>query len=53
MVGDGFTDLEVYLEGGTEHFICYTENVNRQRVVEQSKYIASSFGQILEILKTI
>ena len=53
MVGDGYTDLEVYLEGGVEHFICYTENVNRQRVVEQSKYIASSFGQILEILKTI
>jgi len=53
MVGDGYTDLEVYLGGGAQHFICYTENVNRKKVVEKSRYIASSFNQILEILKTL
>ena len=53
MVGDGFTDLEVYLEGGTEHFICYTENVSRQKVVNQSKHIANSFEQMIKIINTI
>ena len=53
VVGDGHTDLEVYLEGVAEHFICYTENVHRQKVVNQSKHIASSFEQMLEILNRI
>ena len=53
MIGDGYTDLEVYLEGGAQHFICYTENVSRKKVVTQSKHIASSFNQVLEILKII
>jgi len=53
MVGDGYTDLKVYLEGAVEHFICYTENVHRQKVVSQSKHIAGSFEQILEIVNKI
>ena len=53
VVGDGYTDLEVYLEGAAEHFICFTENVHRKRVVNQSKHIASSFEQMLEIVNKI
>ena len=53
VVGDGHTDLEVYLEGAAEHFICYTENVHRQKVVNQSKHIASSFEKMLEIVNKI
>ena len=53
VVGDGHTDLEVYLEGGTEHFICYTENVSRQKVMNQSKHIANSFEQMIKIINTM
>ena len=53
MVVDGYTDLEVYLEGGAEHFICYTENISRQKVTNQSKHIANSFEQMLEIVNKI
>ena len=53
MVGDGYTDLEVYLEGCAKHFICYTENVSRQEVVSQSNHIADSFEQIIKIINTI
>ena len=53
VVGDGYTDLEVYLEGAAEHFICYTENVSREKVLNQSKHIASSFEQMLEIVNKI
>ena len=50
MIGDGYTDLEVYLEGACEEFICYTENISRKTVLDNAKYSASSFGEILEIL---
>ena len=53
VIGDGHTDLEVYLEGAAEHFICYTENVSRQKVLAQSRHIASSFEQMLEIVNKI
>ena len=53
MLGDGYTDLEVQLEGCAQHFICYTENISRQKVLSKSKHIASSFNQVLEIIKTI
>ena len=50
MIGDGYTDLEVYLEGACEEFICYTENISRKSVLDNAKYSASSFGEILDIL---
>ena len=50
MIGDGYTDLEVYLEGACEEFICYTENISRKAVLDNAKYSASSFGEILDIL---
>ena len=53
MIGDGYTDLEVYLGGAADQFICYTENVSRQKVLEKSQYSANSFNQILDILHQI
>ena len=53
MIGDGYTDLEVYLEGACEEFICYTENISRKTVLDKAKYSASSFGEILDILNHI
>ena len=50
MVGDGYTDLEVYLDGAADQFICYTENISREKVLERSKHSAKSFGEILDIL---
>ena len=50
MVGDGYTDLEVHLDGAADQFICYTENISREKVLERSKHSAKSFGEILDIL---
>ena len=50
MIGDGYTDLEVYLEGAADQFICYTENISRDKVLKKSKHSAKSFGEILDIL---
>ena len=51
MIGDGYTDLEVYLDGAADQFICYTENISREKVLEKSKHSAKSFGEILDILR--
>ena len=53
MIGDGYTDLEVYLEGAANQFICYTENISRDKVLEKSRYSAGSFSEILDILHQI
>lgn len=53
MIGDGYTDLEVYLEGAADQFICYTENISRDRVLEKSRYSARSFGEVLDTLHQI
>ena len=53
MIGDGFTDYEVHSEGIAKAFICYTENISRERVLEVSDYSAESFSQALEIIKKI
>ena len=53
MIGDGFTDYEVYSEGIAKAFICYTENIYRENVVELSEHHAGSFDQALEIIRRI
>ena len=53
MVGDGYTDLEVYLEGAADEFICFTENIKRQKVMEEAKFVASNFEEIMKILDQI
>ena len=53
MLGDGYTDLEVYLEKAVSHFICYTENIKREKVTMRSEHIADSFDQVLKLLENI
>ena len=50
IMGDGFTDYEVYSEGIAKAFICYTENITRKSIVEKSSYTASSFNEAIDIL---
>ena len=50
IIGDGFTDYEVYSEGVAKAFICYTENITRKSIVEKSSYTASSFNEAIDIL---
>tara|TARA_Y100001978_G_scaffold43693_1_gene38890 strand:+ start:555 stop:1226 length:672 start_codon:yes stop_codon:yes gene_type:complete len=53
MIGDGFTDYEVFKHGAVNTFIYYSENVLRYDVSKLSKYKASSFDDVLEILKNL
>ena len=53
MIGDGFTDLEVYLNGAANQFICFTENIERRRVVKESELVASDFEGIMKLLNNI
>ena len=53
MIGDGYTDLEVYLNKASEYFICFTENVSREKVVNKSQYIANSFDEVLTIINNL
>ena len=53
IIGDGFTDYEVYREGIARAFICYTENVSRDNVLELSDHYAASFDQVLDIIREI
>ena len=50
MVGDGYTDLEVFLHGAADVFICYTENIKRKKVISQSEFTATSFERVIEII---
>ena len=53
MIGDGFTDYEVYKEKASKAFICYTENICREKIVKLSTYQANSFSDIIEIIKEL
>ena len=53
IIGDGFTDYEVYREGIARAFICFTENVSRDNVLELSDHYAASFDQVLDIIREI
>lgn len=53
MIGDGYTDLEVYLENASDYFIYYSENVKRDKVIAQSELIANSFEEVLQIISKI
>lgn len=47
MVGDGYTDFQVYESGIAHEFYAYTENISRAIVVEQSALVAPSLDEIL------
>lgn len=51
MIGDGYTDYEVYENGTTEFFIYYSENVNREKVSSLAGFKANSFEELIRIVE--
>lgn len=51
MLGDGFTDCEVFLNGLADRFVAYTEHVCRERVVQETPYSVNTFCDVIKILK--
>ncbi|MFN3230069.1 MAG: phosphoglycerate dehydrogenase [Asticcacaulis sp.] len=47
MVGDGWTDLEVWKAGAADRFYAYTENVSRQKVLDAAPVRAASLDEVL------
>ena len=50
MIGDGFTDLEIWQKGLVKEFICFTECVERKETVKKAKIIAKNITQLDKIL---
>ncbi len=51
MVGDGYTDLEVKLDGSVDHFFAFTENVNRPEVTGKADREIYSFDAFLDFIR--
>lgn len=47
MVGDGYTDFQVYEAGEAHKFYAYTENISRAKVVSLAPLVAPSLDEIL------
>lgn len=47
MVGDGYTDYEVFLDKAVNHFIYYAENISRKQVMTKTNNIANTFEEVL------
>ena len=50
MIGDGYTDYEVYNKQASDYFIYYSENIFRSKVASKSEFIANSFEDVLNII---
>ena len=51
VVGDGFTDYQLFEAGFADKFIAYTEHVERTNVVEKAECVAMDVGVLRYILK--
>ncbi|MGZ3306323.1 MAG: phosphoglycerate dehydrogenase, partial [Asticcacaulis sp.] len=55
MIGDGWTDFEVYKGGAADRFYAFTENVARPKVVQAARdggeatQVAASFDEVLHV----
>jgi D-3-phosphoglycerate dehydrogenase len=47
VIGDGYTDYELFESGMANSFFAFTENVSRPSVISKAKNIASSLDEIL------
>tara|TARA_B100001029_G_C15051309_1_gene450920 strand:+ start:1152 stop:1832 length:681 start_codon:yes stop_codon:yes gene_type:complete len=50
MIGDGYTDYEVYIEKASSHFIYFSENILRDKVASKAKLHAKSFEEVMKII---
>jgi len=51
MIGDGYNDYEVKLAGLANKFYAFTENIERQSILEQADHITPSLDEILYLNK--
>lgn len=47
VLGDGFTDYEIKKAGLAKRFYAFTENIERQNVLENADHIAPNFDEVL------
>lgn len=47
MVGDGWTDAEVKIQGAADRFYAFTEIVSRAKVIEAADAVAASLDEVL------
>lgn len=50
MVGDGWTDCQTKECECVEKFIAFTENVQRQKIVDHADYVANNFDEVIKIV---
>ncbi|MAJ44647.1 MAG: hypothetical protein CMF96_07885 [Candidatus Marinimicrobia bacterium] len=53
MVGDGFTDYEVFKNGTSDYFIYYYENIKREKVSSLTHFKAKSFEELIKIVNEL
>ncbi len=53
MIGDGYNDLKVYLQGGCDYFIGFGANVRRASIEKQSPFYAGSVEALQTLLNTL
>jgi D-3-phosphoglycerate dehydrogenase len=53
MIGDGYTDYEVFENGTADHFIYFSENVCRDSVRKLTDLQATSFEDVLQIIEKL
>jgi D-3-phosphoglycerate dehydrogenase len=46
IIGDGYTDCEVKSGGIADHFVAFTENITRQKVVDRADVICENFNEV-------
>lgn len=51
VIGDGYTDYEIKKAGLAKKFFAFTENVKREKVVENADHIAPNLDEILYVNK--
>ena len=51
IIGDGYTDYEVFQNGTAHHFVYYCENINRSKISHLAEYKADSFEELIDIIK--
>lgn len=47
VIGDGYTDFEIKQAGLAQKFFAFTENVSRDKVIEEASFVAPSLDDIL------
>lgn len=48
MVGDGWTDYQTREFGAVDKFIAYTENVSREKVIQQADLVVNDFKEVIK-----